>query len=277
MTAALAPPVEPDPVVAAAVAGDQRAFGRLVERHRSELYVHCLRLLRCPEQAEDAVQEALLRAWRSRGGYAGRASFRSWLYRIATNACLDEMRRDPARAHRRSVVRLVPLPDDAADPAELPAATEPGPDVVAEAAETLAGAFLAVVELLSPRQRATLVLREVLRCSAVETARLLGCSVPAVNSALQRARGTLAAAGADRAGGRLGAAPPDPVERALLDRYLTALRRHDVAGLVAAARADVASAVDIGRLALVQGRMREEDSAFRASRQDRSGAPSPAL
>lgn len=235
MTAALA-----DPVVDRAVAGDDAAFTALVERHRGELHRHCRRML-ASERAEDALQEALLRAWRARSSFAGRASFRTWLYRIATNACLDEMRRDHGR----------PVPSD---DAEEPVSPDPGPEVLLETGEAVEQACGTIVALLPPRQRAVLILCEVLRCSSGETARLLGTSVAGVNSARQRARATLhGAALAERPRPRLRA-----TERVLLERYATALRTHDVPVVIALAKADAlgksspswtdASTVDAGML-----------------------------
>lgn len=205
-----------DPLVDAAVAGDDRAFATLVERHRRELVGHCTRLLRSPDHAEDAVQEALLRAWRSRSDFAGRATFRSWLHRIATNTCLDEMRR------RRATVPL--------DDVRLPAASA-GPEAVAEAGEALEHACNAVLGALLPRQRAVLILRGFLDVPASETAALLGLTVAAVNSALQRARAAVR--------GHLPSAP-GPAGSGLLADYVDALRRDDVARVVALARADLA-------------------------------------
>jgi RNA polymerase sigma-70 factor, ECF subfamily len=216
-----------------------RAFTRLVERHRSELYLHCVRILRSPEQAEDALQETLLRAWRSRACYAGRSTFRAWLYRIATNACLDEIRRDRGRPSRRAALRLVPLDDETQLPPAATASAEPGPDVVLEAKETLERAFRTAIDLLPPRQRAALILCEVLRCPAAEAAVLLDTTVAAVNSALQRARGTLSGEHAERVATRI-SDRPGSAERALLDRYVEAVRRHDVATVVALARAEAA-------------------------------------
>jgi RNA polymerase sigma-70 factor (ECF subfamily) len=226
--------------VEAAVDAGVRAFTRLVERHRAELYVHCVRILRSPEQAEDALQEALLRAWRSRATCAGRATFRAWLYRIATNACLDEIRRDRGRFSRRAAFRLVPLEDEEQLPPGATASTELGPEVLLEAGEAVEHAFRTVIELLPPRQRAVLLLCEVLRCPAAETAGLLGTTVAAVNSALQRARTTLGGEQPERTGVRLPARRPRASERELLDRYVDAVRRHDVAALVALASADAA-------------------------------------
>jgi RNA polymerase sigma-70 factor, ECF subfamily len=216
MTAALA-----DPVVDRAVAGDDAAFTVLVERHRGELRGHCRRML-SPDRAEDALQEALLRAWRFRTSYAGRATFRTWLYRIATNACLDEM-------HRPQTFELAE---------REPASTEPGPDALLETGEAIEAACRTIIELLPPKQRAVLLLCEVLRCSSSEAAQLLGTTVVAVNSARQRARATLESARRVAPGSRLAT-----TEQALLERYVDALRRHDVAAVMALARTDAGSTI----------------------------------
>ena len=208
---------------------DDHAFALLATCYRPELRRHCLRMLRSPEQAEDAVQETLLRAWRSRTGFAGRASVRSWLYRIATNVCLDEIRRDRARP-----LRLAAPPTGPDDPlsVEAAASADPQPDIVLEAREAVEQAVATMLELLPPKQRGVLILCEVLRFPATETAELLDTSVAAVNSALQRARATL------RAGQPARPAPPGSLRRALLARYVGAVRRHDPMAVVALARAD---------------------------------------
>jgi RNA polymerase sigma-70 factor (ECF subfamily) len=195
---------------------DERTFTALVGAHRRALYRHCRRMLRSPERAEDAVQETLLRAWRARDGFAGRASARTWLYRIATNTCLDELRRDrPAVALEEDVV--------------LPVPSDQEPDAVAEAGDALATALGAAMGVLPGRQRAVLVLRGILDVPAAETARLLDTTPAAVNSALQRARARLADAWP------VAAAPgPGP-------DYAGALRHHDVARVIALARADAAA------------------------------------
>ena len=246
MTAVIAEPrpahVVDDPVVDRAVAGDDAAFSALVQRHRGELYGHCRRML-LPERAEDALQEALLRAWRARCTFAGRASFRTWLHRIAVNACLDEMRRDQWRAPR----------PDGADPSPEPVSTDPGPDALLETGEAIEGACRTLVELLPPRQRAVLILCEVLRCSSDDAAQLLGTTVAAVNSARQRARSALhdARAVEPRPAARLGAS-----DRALLDGYVDALRRHDVAAVIGVARAAVApGAQDVAASTCVRKRL----------------------
>jgi RNA polymerase sigma-70 factor, ECF subfamily len=229
MTAALAERPAPDPLVERAVAGDDTAFTVLVARHRRELHGHCRRMLPS-ERAEDALQEALLRAWRARCDFAGRCTFRSWLYRIATNACLDEMRRE-----RRPVAAAGTRTSDD-DPPREPASPDPGPDALLEAGEAVERACRTIIALLPPRQRAVVLLCEVLRCSSSETAGLLGTTVAAVNSARQRARATLGGAREDS-----GPRPDDPLpaaERALLERYVGALRRSDVAAVISLAVAD---------------------------------------
>jgi len=227
-----------DPVVDRALSGDDAAFTVLVQRHRGELHGYCRRMLASSDGAEDALQEALLRAWRARSNFAGRATFRTWLYRIATNACLDEMRRDRWRARR-------PVPanrPDACDDAEPePASGDPGPDALLETGEAVEGACRTIIELLPPKQRAVLVLCEVLRCSSGEAAQLLGTTVGAVNSARQRARATLHGARPASAVERRPDARLGPTDRALLERYVAALRRHDVTAVVALTRADAAA------------------------------------
>jgi len=179
-------------LVAAAIAGDESAFAALTERYRRELHVHCYRMLASFDDAEDAVQETLLRAWRSRDGFAGDGMFRAWLYRIATNVCLDARRR---RAHRAGVLRsfaevpwLQPYPDRLLDEAAA-SGDEPGAAVIER--ETIELAFVAALQVLPPRQRAALIARDVLGWPASQTAVLLEMSVAAANSALQRARATM--------------------------------------------------------------------------------------
>jgi RNA polymerase sigma-70 factor, ECF subfamily len=219
------------------VAVEEAVFTELLERHRAELRVHCYRMLGSVEESEDLVQETFLRAWRNRASFIP-ASARAWLYRIATNACLDVLRRRPSR--------LLTAPVPAADPdapipppAELPwlqpypdrllapPEDEPGTAVVAR--ETIELAFLAAIQNLPPRQRAVLILRDVLDWSAKETAELLDVSVASVNSALQRARGRVIPA-PER--------PPAEEERELLRRYVDAHERADVAALAELLRED---------------------------------------
>lgn len=231
---------EAEPAAAAVRAGDADAFAELAERHRRELQVHCYRMLGSFEESEDLVQETLLRAWRGRETFAGRSTFRAWLYRIATNACLDALERRPRPAPRvdrplAEIPWLQPYPDrlleGIADEAD-----EPEADVVAR--ETIELAFIAAIQLLPPRQRAVLIARDVLGWSAAESAELLELSVPAANSALQRARATLRKhLPRQRLDWRPGREPSDE-ERALLERYVEASERADPAAMVELLRED---------------------------------------
>lgn len=237
---------------APAVAGDQAAFSRLVERHRRELQLHCYRMLGSIEDAEDMVQETLLRAWRGRATFEGRSTVRAWLYRIATNACLDALARRPPRVLPRDVAPPAdpdaPLPG-AADVAWLEpypdrllegaAPREQEPDALVVTKEGVELAFLAAIQHLPPRQRAALILSDVLDWPARETAALLEVSVAAVRSALQRARSTLK----DRLPGRGAEWEPNPdpteAEYAVLRRYMEAHERRDPAALAEVLRQDV--------------------------------------
>lgn len=208
-----------------------------LERHRKELTAHCYRMLGSAFEAEDAVQETMVRAWRGLDAFEGRSSLRSWLYRIATHICLDMAGAGQRRA-RPMDLTSPGTPHSAVD-AGLPETTwvGPAPDAMllsadpAEAAiarESVRLAFVAALQRLPAKQRAVLILREVLAWSAAETAQLLEVSVPAANSALQRARATLAAAGVRT--------EPDPAaldeqERRLLDQYLDAFERFDIPAL----------------------------------------------
>jgi RNA polymerase sigma-70 factor (ECF subfamily) len=228
--------------VAAAQAGDEAAFADLVEPHRRELQVHCYRMLGSLEDSEDVVQETFLRAWRNRTSFEGRSSFRAWLYRIATNACLDALQRRPRQVvpHEATpplaeVPWLQPYPDELLH-GVAPPDDEPEAEVVAR--ETIELAFIAAIQLLPPRQRAVLIARDVLSWSAAETAALLKISVPAANSALQRARSTLQR---HLPRHRLEWAPdsdPSPGERALLAHYMDAIDRGDPHRMVQLLRDD---------------------------------------
>lgn len=166
---------------------DEPQFSRLVGRHRRELHVHCYRMLGSFEDAEDTVQESLLRAWRRRETFEGRSTVRAWLYRIATNACLDLLAtRRPEPATGGEVLWLQPYPDGLLD--ELPADDEDTPESLALARETIELAYVVAVQHLAPRPRAVLILRDVLGWPAKDVAEMLGDSVNSVNSALQRAR-----------------------------------------------------------------------------------------
>ncbi|WP_028651117.1 RNA polymerase subunit sigma-70 [Nocardioides halotolerans] len=166
---------------------DEPAFARLAERHRRELHVHCYRMLGSFDDAEDTVQETFLRAWRGRETFEGRASFRAWLYRIATNASLDLLAKvRPHPATGGEVRWLQPYPDALLD--ELPAEGADEPESAALARETVELAYVVAVQHLAPRPRAVLILRDVLGWPAKDVAEWLGDSVNSVNSALQRAR-----------------------------------------------------------------------------------------
>src|SRR4051794_28623502 len=166
---------------------DESTFNTALERHRRELHVHCYRMLGSFDEAEDALQDALVRAWRARDGFSGE-SLRAWLYKIATNVCLDVLRRARRRAAGAEVPWLQPYPDELLD--EI-APSDEQPDAVVVARETIELTYMTLIQLLPSRQRAVLILRDVLEWSAAETAAMLDLSVPAANSALQRARATL--------------------------------------------------------------------------------------
>jgi RNA polymerase sigma-70 factor, ECF subfamily len=215
-----------------------RSFADL-ERYRRELTAYCYRMLGSPFEAEDAVQDTLLRAWKALERFENRSSLRSWLYRIATNVCLDALNGKERRARpmdlgeARSpdgpiggilpeVTWIEPIPDG-----QLTG--EGDPAAVAESRETIRLAFVAALQHLPPRQRAVLILCEVLHWKAAEVAELLDSSVAAVNSALQRARATLEQANvADAGRGRL-----SEHDSALLDRYVDAFQRYDMDALTA--------------------------------------------
>jgi RNA polymerase sigma-70 factor, ECF subfamily len=236
MTAATDDQAMTDRVVAAATAGDQAAFAALVEPHRRELQVHCYRMLGSFTDAEDMVQEAFLRAWRRRDTYAGRSTFRAWLYRIATNVCLDHLERHPRQAGRGvgEVTWLQPFPDQLLEQA-APADAEPDAAVVAR--ETIELAFLVAVQHLPPRQRAVLMLRDVLGWSATESAAVLEASVASVNSALQRSRATLREH-LPRQRSEWSPAGPTEEERSVLQRFMAASERADMPALASLMRED---------------------------------------
>jgi RNA polymerase sigma-70 factor (ECF subfamily) len=229
-------------VLAAVRAADGAAFAGLAERYRRELRVHCYRMLGSFDDAEDLVQEALLRAWRYRGSFQGRSTFRAWLYRIATNVCLDFLDRCPRQPAPGETGRpaevgwLQPFPDRLLEPV---AAREAEPEAVAVARETIELAFVVAIQHLPPRQRAVLILRDLLGWSAAETAALLEMSVAAVKSALQRARPVLRAHLPERRAGRASATPLADRERELLRRFVAAHERADVAALAELLSEDV--------------------------------------
>jgi RNA polymerase sigma-70 factor (ECF subfamily) len=249
-----------DPVVVAARAGDEAAFARLVERHRRELRVHCYRMVGSIDEAEDLVQEVFLRAWRHVGGFEGRSTLRAWLYRIATNACLDALagrsRRvlppdlepattEPGAGSADMVVRtdipwLQPLPDRLWEPAGDP---EDEPDAVAVTRETIELAFIAALQHLPPRRRAVLILRDVLGWPASRTAEHLGVTEASVTSALHRARATLRERLPERRADWAPTTEPTAEERAVVRRYMAALERADLAAVADLLAEDVRAAM----------------------------------
>jgi RNA polymerase sigma-70 factor (ECF subfamily) len=203
-----------------------------VDRHRRELVAYCYRMLASPFEAEDAVQETMLRAWRAYDRFEGRSQLRSWLYRIATNVCLDML---DGRERRARPMDLGPAGAPIVENLRTPDVPwlQPMPDPADEAVdrETIRLAFVAALQHLPPRQRAVLILREVLRWQASEVAELLETSVPSVNSALQRARATLEQADTP-------AATPAEVDADLLARYVAAFEAYDIEALTALIQED---------------------------------------
>jgi RNA polymerase sigma-70 factor (ECF subfamily) len=218
---------------------DERSFAERADPHRRELHVHCYRMLASFDEAEDAVQETMLRAWRSRGGFDGGPHFRAWLYRIATNVCLDMLRRSSRRLtamHSYAEVPwLQPYPDELLDQAAPPGEE---PDAVVVERETISLAFLAALQVLPPRQRAALIARDVLGWPAEETATILETSVAAANSALQRARATLKDHLSERRA-EWTSTEPSPEERDLLARFIDAHERCDGKAAIAIAARDI--------------------------------------
>ena len=195
-----------------------------LEQYRRELIAYCYRMLGSAFEAEDAVQETMLRAWRSLDRFEGRSALKSWLYRIATNVCFDQLK---GRERRARPMDLGPAQEPLFENlAELPEVTWitplPTPDELAEQRETLRLAFVAALQHLPPKQRATLILCEVLKWQATEAAELLDTSVASINSALQRARATLATADTSAP------ADLDDETRALLERYVDAFEAYDI-------------------------------------------------
>ena len=217
---------------------DQSAFASLTERHRRELHVHCYRMLASFDEAEDAVQETFLKAWRGRSGFDGGPQFRAWLYRIATNVCMDMLRRSSRRTGANSFAEvpwLQPYPDLLLDQA---APGDEQPEAVAISRETISLAFLAALQVLPPRQRAALIARDVLGWPASETASALGTSVAAANSALQRARATMQS---HLPGSRAEwtAREPSAEERELVGQFIAAHERLDAEAAMAIAARDL--------------------------------------
>jgi len=229
--------------------GDEQAFAELTAPFQRELHVHCYRILGSLQDAEDALQETLLAAWRGLGGYEQRASLRTWLYRIATNRCLNSLRAAgrrvpmepefgdlpvPEPTRETEIVWLEPYPDVLLE--GLPD-TAPGPEAVYDAGESISLAFITVLQALPPRQRAVLILRDVLGFHASEVADMLESSEESVTSALKRARARLA----DESELRQSPppAPDSPAERELMRKLTIAYETADVDALVALLTEDV--------------------------------------
>jgi len=224
-------------------------FASTVERHRHELLVHCYRMLGSLHDAEDAVQETLLRAWRYRDSLKEGAPLRPWLYRVATNVCLDAIARDERRAvlaaraaeddgwagKPEDVVWLGPIPNSVLEPTTPPAKT---PEAMTLMRETIEIAFLTVIQLLTPQQRAALILCDVLDWSAKDAADLLDLSVPAVNSALQRARVRLRERLPSRKPPWPSSVDASDAERDLLKKYVEAGEAADFRALESIIRED---------------------------------------
>jgi RNA polymerase sigma-70 factor (TIGR02960 family) len=232
-----------DTTLERARAGDEHAFRALTDPHRRELQVHCYRILGSVQDAEDMVQETLLAAWRGLDGFEGRASLRSWLYRIATNRCLNALRSSSQRP--QDMIGSTP-PADAPEPSRWgePIWLQPypdalleglpdraaGPDARYETKEAVGLAFVSGLQRMAPQQRAVLVLRDVLGYRAAEVAGMLDSSEASVNSALQRARAAIDAAPERPSGGTV---PDSPAERALVCRFGDAFERGDIDAVVA--------------------------------------------
>jgi RNA polymerase sigma-70 factor (ECF subfamily) len=230
--------------ISPAAGPDSNELEHALERHRRELTGYCYRMLGSGSEAEDAVQETFLRAWRGRSGFEHRAALKSWLYRIATNVCLDMPQRAQRRARPMDLVSASST--ESAVLSELPEHrwVQPAPDgrVLAEDAdpaeraalrESIKLAFVAALQHLPARQRVVLILRDVLHWQASEVAALLGTTPSAVNSALQRARSTIDQLELEEA-----AQTPSTDEQALLARYVTAFERYDIPSFVALLRED---------------------------------------
>ena len=238
-------------LIARARAGDGDAFRELTEPHLRELQVHCYRMLGSFQDAEDALQNTLLAAWQSFGGFEGRASLRTWLYRIATNRCLNTLRSASRRAAREwnipevelpeptrlgEVVWLEPFPDALLDGAT---GVPPGPEARYEQAESISLAFVTALQVLPPRQLAVLILRDVLGFRASEVAGMLDSTIESVTSALKRARASLQRRQPTAAGHEPPPAPGSPAEDAIVARFTRAWESADLDALVALLTDDV--------------------------------------
>ncbi|HEY3922489.1 MAG TPA: sigma-70 family RNA polymerase sigma factor [Gaiellaceae bacterium] len=219
---------------------ETRELERTFEEYRRDLTGYCYRMLASPFEAEDAVQETFIRAWRAYDRFEGRAALKSWLYRIATNVCLDML---GSKERRIMPMDLGPAQEPVAENLNVRDEATwiqpiPDPADVAVEHDTIRLAFIAALQHLPPRQRAALILCEVLRWQASEVAELLDTTTASVNSALQRARATIDDA-------KIGDGPPalDDADRALLDRYVDAFQRYDIGALTALIREDASQSM----------------------------------
>ncbi|WP_222849291.1 sigma-70 family RNA polymerase sigma factor [Trebonia kvetii] len=244
--------METSDLIARAVAGDHDAFRELVEVHSHELQVHCYRILGSVQDAEDALQETLVSAWRSLGDFGQRSSLRTWLYQIATNRCLSMLRADSRRPRSATSLPDVSLPEPTGV-SDVPPWLEPYPDVLLdklvdqapgpearyETTEAISLAFITALQLLPPRQRAVLVLRDVLGYRAGEAAQMLDATQESVHSALKRARATVDNYLAESGSGRPAYQPDTAAEHRLVARLTDAIERADLEALVGLLVADV--------------------------------------
>jgi RNA polymerase sigma-70 factor (TIGR02960 family) len=238
-------------LIARARDGDDEAFRQLTEPHRRELHMHCYRMLGSFQDAEDVLQDTLLAAWRGLDRFEGRSTIRTWLYRIATNQCLNAIRsasRRPAKewdvpeieppepTRLGEVVWLQPYPDALVDGA---IATPPGPEARYEQTESISLAFVTALQILPARQRAVLILREVLGYPAAEVAEIIDSSIDSVSSALKRARATLQRRIPPDGTTDSSPAPASPAEQALVAKFARAYEAGDIDALVALLTDDV--------------------------------------
>ncbi|MBS2021141.1 MAG: RNA polymerase subunit sigma-70 [Deltaproteobacteria bacterium] len=233
------------PELEAARRGDHAAFARLIQPFRRELRAHCYRMAGALHDADDLLQESLLRAWRGLAGFEGRAGLRTWLYSVTTHACLDQLEKRSARSLPQAMGPAV-LPhevgqrlEDSAFLGPAPAAEllseDDAPEAQVSQRESVALAFLLALQTLTPKQRAALILRDVVGMEASECAEVLGLTIPSINGALLRAREVLAQ--------RPPMPAPDPQRSAVLARYVEAWERADTSALVALLREDATLAM----------------------------------
>ena len=234
-----------------AQAGDETAFRELVDAHRHELHLHCYRMLGSFHDAEDALQETLIAAWRGLSSFEGRSSIRTWLYRVATSRCLNMLRSDRARAREEGLMQptelpqptrlgevlwIEPYPDALIDRV---ADRTPGPEAHYQTTEAVSLAFITALQLLPPRQRAVHILREVLGFHSKEVAQMVDATEESVNSALKRARATLRQRAPVSGTRNVAPLPKSPDEQTLVERFTRAFQAADIEALVALLTEDV--------------------------------------